>query len=245
MAKIETEKRAPFPLGPGDPMPSYVRLVEQSKSSVDSDSNWLITLSDVVSLLLVFFIMFFVMTKGTGKDKKAQEHETMNVVLPSIALMPAAGVAEEKIKREMDSLIKELDMDKNVSVQTVKKGIIVTLKEQVTFRPGQAEILKDSGPILENIANIIRRYPSYAVEIDGHTDNVPINTRLYPSNWELSVARATSVLKYFITTYNIDPSRFSIKDNADQRPIVPNDTPEQRAENRRVEIRLNETETPQ
>ncbi|MGD0886905.1 MAG: OmpA family protein [Thermodesulfovibrionales bacterium] len=239
-----TNKKAPSTVGAGDPVPSYMRLVEQSKSSVDSDSNWLITLSDVLSLLLVFFIMFFVMTKDAEKDKKAQQRESVTLALPDIGLRTGSEAAEAKIKRDMDSLIKNLDMENDVSVQMIKNGIIIALKEKVTFRPGEAEILKDSGPILDNIAHIIRSCPSYTVEIEGHTDNVPINTRLYPSNWELSVARASSVLRYFITAQGIDPSRFAIKGNAEQRPIVPNDTPEQRARNRRVEIRLKEMETP-
>jgi len=88
------------------------------------------------------------------------------------------------------------------------------------------------------IAESIRKNPSYTVEIDGHTDNLPIHTPHYPSNWELSEARATSVLKCFIDTYGIDPSRFYIRGYADRRPLVSNDSPEHRAQNRRVEIRL-------
>jgi chemotaxis protein MotB len=98
--------------------------------------------------------------------------------------------------------------------------------------------LQASVPLIAGIAEIIRTNPSYTVEIDGHTDTVPIHTSRFPSNWELSVARATSVLKYFIDVQGMDPSRFYVKGNADQRPVAPNDTPEQRAQNRRVEIRL-------
>ncbi|KJU82777.1 OmpA/MotB domain-containing protein, partial [Candidatus Magnetobacterium bavaricum] len=72
------------------------------------------------------------------------------------------------------------------------------------------------------------------------TDNIPIKTALYPSNWELSAARATSVLRYFIAKHAIEPDRLYVKGNADSRPLVPNNTPEQRAQNRRVEIRLKE-----
>ena len=104
-------------------------------------------------------------------------------------------------------------------------------------------MLSSSEPALDTISRIIQRNPSLAVEIDGHTDNTPISTRLYPSNWELSVARATAVLRYFINRCGMDPSRFIVKGNADLRPIAPNDTPEQRSENRRVEIRLKESAT--
>lgn len=213
-----------------------MRLIDKSKSSIDSDSNWLITLSDVLSLLLVFFIMFFVMSRRAGDQKRPAEGGALNIV--SRPDLRPVHVNEDKIKAELSSAIKKLQMEDNVSVRSFNNEVVVTMNEKVTFRPGETDILKDLFPMLGHIADIIKRYPSYNVEIDGHTDNVPISTPLYPSNWELSVARATSVLKYFIDSQGIDPSRFSIKGNADQRPLVPNDTPEHRAQNRRVEIRL-------
>jgi chemotaxis protein MotB len=115
------------------------------------------------------------------------------------------------------------------------------MKEKVTFNPAEAEIIQSSGPILSNIAEIIKEHPSFLVEIEGHTDNIPIKTSHYPSNWELSVARATNVLKFFIDNHSIDPSRFSVKGSADQKPVASNDSPENRAKNRRVEIRLKES----
>ncbi len=232
--------------------PVYRKIIERSRVSIDSDSNWLITMSDVMSLLLVFFIMFFFTTRAAQKDKGHGDSRVSDIVSSSAVLTPV-GVPEksktflgapvstaEDIKGEMESLIKGLNMENEVSVDAVEKEIVITMKESVTFRPAEAEILKDSIPVLERIAAIIMRHPSFMVEIDGHTDNVPISTRHYPSNWELSVARAVSVLRYFITNHDINPSRFYIKGNADQRPIVPNDTPQQRSRNRRVEIRLKE-----
>lgn len=222
---------------------SYKNLVNDSKISVESDDNWLITMSDVFSLLLVFFIMFYVMTKNGEKDKGTQEQKALNVEVQNIVIKPEPVSSVEKIKTEMQSMISNLNIEDDVFVQAMNKEIIITMKEKVTFKPAEAVILKNSEPILDNIATIVKNYPSCMVEIDGHTDNVPIHTQLYPSNWELSVARATSVLKYFIDTHGIDPSRFYIKGNADLRPVAPNDTLEQKAQNRRVEIRLKEVES--
>jgi chemotaxis protein MotB len=220
----------------------YRRLIEKSKSSVDSDSNWLITLSDLLSLLLVFFMMFFIMTKNSMRSGSAQAGSAIAVVQPDIGMPREAATVREKIKNEVLSDIRNLSLENDVSVQDVNKEVTITMKEKATFMPAEAEILKGSESILDNIASIIKKHPSFIVEIEGHTDNVPIKTHLYPSNWELSVARATSVLKYFINKHGIDPSRLSIKGNADQKAIVPNDTPENRAQNRRVEIRLKEKE---
>jgi chemotaxis protein MotB len=218
-------------------------LIEKSRSSIDSDSNWLIRLSDVLSLLLVFFVMFFVATKYTGVPLKTKIDKALNPPSNDADMQMTTSTVGKKIKDEMDSEIKNLDLKDDVSVRTVDKEVIITIKDKVIFMPGQADILNSLTPMLENIARIIQRHPSFLVDIEGHTDNVPIRTRLYPSNWELSVARAMSVLKYFINNYGIDPSRLSIKGNADQKPAVPNDTPENRAQNRRVEIRLKEKES--
>lgn len=218
-------------------------LIEKSRSSIDSDSNWLITLSDVLSLLLVFFVMFFVAAKTTGGPLQTKIDKALNPPSSDADMQMTVSTVGEKIKDEMDSEIKKLDLKDDVSVRTVDKEVIITVKDKVIFMPGQADILNSLTPMLENIACIIQRHPSFLVDIEGHTDNVPIRTSLYPSNWELSVARATSVLKYFINNYGIDPSRLSIKGNADQKPAVPNDTPENRAQNRRVEIRLKDKES--
>jgi chemotaxis protein MotB len=215
-------------------------LIEKSRSSIDSDSNWLITLSDVLSLLLVFFVMFSV-AKNNRTAKTVTDKTRNRQTIDAGMQMPVSPVGE-KIRDEMNSNIKKLDLENDVSVRAVDKEIIITMKEKVTFRPGEAEILESSGPMLANIARVVQRHPSFLVDIEGHTDNVPIRTRLYPSNWELSVARATSVLKLFINNYGIDPSRLSLKGNADQMPAVPNDTSENRGRNRRVEIRLKEKE---
>lgn len=226
----------------GDSVSSlYKRLVNESDSSAGGDGDWLITLSDLLSLLLIFFIMFVVLTKDINGLEKQRPEGFQNPVLPYEELQRETAFVGEWIKDEITSRISSLDMGDDVSVLAVDKEIIITMKEKVTFRPAGADILESSEPVLKNIAEIIKKYPSFLVEIEGHTDNIPIQTSLYPSNWELSVARATSVLKYFIHDHGIDPSRLSVKGSADQKPLVPNDTPENRAKNRRVEIRLKES----
>ncbi|HTG01866.1 MAG TPA: flagellar motor protein MotB [Nitrospirota bacterium] len=215
------------------------QLRERHASQNDFDSNWLITLSDVLSLLLVFFVVFTIMAKST----KAAAHK--EPVQEEIASAPTPSLREENIlqKKMLDEVrnsIVNLRMENGVSVEAADREIVITLKEKVAFRPAEAEPLRSSEPILDDIARIIREHPLFLVDIEGHTDNVPIRTNRYPSNWELSVARATNVLKYFINRHRMDPSRFSVKGNADQKPLVENDTPENRARNRRVEIRLKE-----
>ena len=216
---------------------AYRKLIERSKSTVDSDSNWLITLADVMTLLMVFFVMFLI-AKQAESGRKSPEVTSAAVKSVVNNEVIAHDNSEDKIRDAIARSIKELGIEKDVEVSLVNKDIVITMTEGITFKPGKSEILDKSSPIMGEIAESIRKNPSYTVEIDGHTDNLPIHTSQYPSNWELSEARATSVLKCFIDTYDIDPSRFYIRGYADRRPLVSNDSPEHRAQNRRVEIRL-------
>ena len=216
---------------------AYKKLIERSRSTVDGDSNWLITLADVMTLLMVFFVMFLIAKQAESGSKFPEG--TSAAVKPAVNNeVIAQGNSEGKIRDAIARSIKELGIEKDVEVSLVDKDIVITMTEGITFKPGKSEILDKSGAIMGEIAGSIRKNPSYTIEIDGHTDNLPIHTPRYPSNWELSEARATSVLKCFIDTYGIDPSRFYIRGYADRRPLVSNDSPEHRAQNRRVEIRL-------
>lgn len=223
----------------------YQKMILASQESVDADHNWLITLSDVMSLLLVFFIIFFAMTQSTVTRKEALNKKELGFVL-----VPAPPRAEprnetlEKIQKEMKATVAGLDLDDQVTTQTIGQEIIITMKEMVSFHTGEADILKGSKPVLDAIAQTVKKHPSFLVDIDGHTDDRTIKTSRFPSNWELSTARATRVLKYLITNHELNPARFTVRGNADQRPLVPNGTAEQRAQNRRVEIRLKEGRPP-
>lgn len=218
----------------------YQKMITASEDTVDVDHNWLITLSDVMSLLLVFFIIIFAMSRVTGAKKEAPRvKETMPALsAPASLAKPNSGL--EAMQKDIKAQVSGLSLDNQITIEAVNQEILITVKENVTFPKAEAEILKGSQPILDTIADVIKRYPTFLVEIDGHTDDLPINTRKFPSNWELSVARATSVLKYLIAEHGLDPARFSIKGNAELRPLSPNFTSEQRAQNRRVEIRLKE-----
>ena len=216
----------------------YQKMIASSIDSVDEDQNWLITLSDLLSLLLVFFIIFFALSKVPGKKKEAPMHQQTSAGISETISNSKPNNPMESIQKDMQTAMTGLGLDDQVIIQAGEREILITMKENVTFGTGEAEILKGSEPILGTIAQIVKRYPSFQVEIDGHTDDLPINTRRFPSNWELSVARATSVLKYLIISQGLDPARFTIKGNAEQRPLSPNSTPELRAQNRRVEIRL-------
>jgi chemotaxis protein MotB len=230
-----SERKAPVREG------RYQRMIMASQDSTDADHNWLITLSDVMSLLLVFFIIFFAMSRVPGAKKEAPRiKEATPPVTATVVVAPKKDNDLETIQKDMKAAVTELSLDDQIKIRVVNQEIVITMKENVSFRTGDSDILRGSEPILDAIAEIVVRYPAFQVEIDGHTDDQPINTRRFPSNWELSVARATSVLKYLIGKHGLDPARFTIKGNGEQRPLSANLSPEERAQNRRVEIRLKE-----
>jgi chemotaxis protein MotB len=216
----------------------YQKMVASSIDSTDEDQNWLITLSDLLSLLLVFFIIFFALSRVPGKKKEAPLYQKKEVGISGLISNSKPNTSLEKIQKDMRTTVTGLGLSDQVLIQGGAQEILISLKDNITFQIGEADILKGSEPILDTIAQIVQRYPTFQVEIDGHTDDQPINTRRFPSNWELSVARATSVLKYLITRHGLNPARFTIKGNAEQRPLSSNSTPELRAQNRRVEIKL-------
>jgi len=209
------------------------------ENTSESESTWLITLSDVLTLLLIFFMMFAFLTKNmkssivrdVNADEQIQKKD--NIELNSSEKL-------EEIKTQMNNALRDLNMEDYIDIQKIGNELIISIKEKISFESGNATLLPELEPILDKIAVILKASPELDVEINGHTDNIPINTSTYPSNWELSMARAISVLKYFINKHSIESSRLSIKGNADQRPLVENDTPEHRMQNRRVEIKISE-----
>lgn len=206
-----------------------------AKRSEDNEQNWLITLSDFLTLLLVFFIFFYMMNRQDKRDTILQTQQSG----VSQSILNDNGTEKISLLSErINILIKRLNMENAVVALQTNNEVVVNLKEKILFRPGEAVLLKDSYPALKAIAQIIKDNEDLKVEIEGHTDNVPINNRFYPSNWELSMARAISVLRYFTEYEGISASRFAVKGNADNNPLQGNDTDAQRALNRRVEIRL-------
>lgn len=151
------------------------------------------------------------------------------------------GKAEEKEFKEIMSaieayLIKQGAQNK-VSLSISRRGLVVSLKEAGFFDSGSAVIKQSGYQLLNTIIEAMTQY-SNPLRIEGHTDNVPISTAQFPSNWELSTARATNVLRYMLKTYEIEPNSISVTGYGEFRPTTDNSSSEGRAKNRRVDIVL-------
>jgi chemotaxis protein MotB len=225
-------------------------------------SGWLTTFNDLVTLLMVFFVLLFTMsTVDTGRMQEFQYAlqsglgvlETGSKV--SISVKKSQPVqdmshimtqAEGKQKKQGSSepggkLVGQLrqltEADPGIQVTHTHQGTRLSFENQVLFDFGRAAINPAGLVFLDKIADVLGKIP-YAVRVEGHTDNVPIQTRRFPSNWELSVARAVNVVKYFAEVSKIDPRRLSAVGYGESRPVAANDTRPNRSKNRRVEIFL-------
>lgn len=116
-----------------------------------------------------------------------------------------------------------------------KRGLVIRISEHVFFKSGDSSILPEFIPMLDVLAKTLSNIPNH-IRIEGHTDNVPINTPRFPSNWELSTARATSVVRYFLTNFDFSPDRLSAAGYGEYYPIESNKAPEGRLQNRRVDF---------
>lgn len=147
--------------------------------------------------------------------------------------------AEEKdfqqIKSSIEAYLVKAGAQKKVTLNVTRRGLIVSLKEAGFFDSGQAQIKPEAYELVNTIAEVMTQYNN-PLRLEGHTDNVPISTSQFPSNWELSGARATNALKYLLKHYDVDPNKISATGYGEYRPIADNATVEGRAKNRRVDL---------
>ncbi len=227
-----------------------------------NSAGWLTTFNDLVTLLMVFFVLLFTMSSvdakkmqdfqfalqsglgilEAGRNTGISIKTTQPVEGMSHILTQAEGIKKSKdIKRLTgllsDALIKSLQADFGIQVTPIDQGIRLSFEDQILFDFGKADINPAGHALLNRVAEVIHS-GSDAVRVEGHTDNIPIRTARFPSNWELSVARAVNVVKYFVEVGHIDPRRLSAVGYGESRPLVANHTSANRMKNRRVEILL-------
>ena len=140
-----------------------------------------------------------------------------------------------RLQRELEEgLVEELKRGE-VALEVKREGLVISLREVGFFHSGSAAVRPESEATVARIAALLAARPN-ALRIEGHTDNVPIHTARFASNWELSTARATEMIQLFLTRYGFAPRRLAAAGYAEYHPASPNDTPEGRQQNRRVDI---------
>jgi chemotaxis protein MotB len=147
--------------------------------------------------------------------------------------------AEEKdfrqIKASIEAYLVKQGAQSKVSLEITRRGLIVSLKEAGFFDSGKATIKPEAYELVNSIAEVVTQYNN-PLRFEGHTDNVPISSAQFPSNWELSTTRATMAVKYLLNNFDVDSNKISATGYAEFRPLADNATPEGRARNRRVDL---------
>ena len=161
--------------------------------------------------------------KGPGGAEQAVKDPPQDV----LELIPS-------LKRLSKDLEEEL-RNGTLEVKLEPRGLVVSLRQNAFFPSGTDVIARDTYPTLEKLANVIRSLPN-PVQLEGHTDSVPIHNGRFKSNWELSSARAIATLEVLCTRFDLPRQRFAVVGRADTAPVDTNDTPEGRARNRRVDL---------
>lgn len=214
---------------------------------------WMTTFSDMVTLLLTFFVLIVSMSEvEVIKFREALSHfngqksvmEFPSMVTPSVPRPEPEKVFErrEESLSELLRYLQEHDLEGNVHVELTVDGVHVSIVDSVMFRSGQAELLPKAEAILRTVAEVLTPLARYVI-VEGHTDDRPIRTAQFPSNWELSGARASSVVRFFLSQSTaLAPEKYETIGYAEFRPKASNDTPEGRARNRRVEIHFSHAE---
>lgn len=222
--------------------------------------GWMATFADMVTLLLCFFVLLLSFAEQSeqkyrdalGSIKGAFGVKELRAVSDDMALFNTSSTAKEltsKISHDerlllgvimrIKSLLEDDDVElkDGTGVTADRDGVIFSANSSSLFKPGSAELTDKSTKILDNVIKVLKDYRLNIV-VRGHTDNIPISTKKFPSNWELSAARAAVALDYIVNKGHIEISRAKAVGYADTRPAASNDTPENRKKNQRVEFYL-------
>jgi chemotaxis protein MotB len=214
----------------------------------DNADRWLLTYADLITLLLAFFIVMYSMSRIDAK-RFGKVSQALHGILkggPSVLNTPNLSTLNtghgllkvgnlKMLQTNIHQDVKKIGKKGDIVAEMNERGLIIHIMESAMFDEGRADLKPRSKSILDLVATDIIQMPNH-VRVEGHTDDRPIRTGYYPSNWELSTARATQVVRYFTDMHGFPPDKISAVGFASYRPYVPNNSIENRAKNRRVDI---------
>jgi chemotaxis protein MotB len=211
----------------------------------DNDNNWwMITFTDLTLLLLGFVVLWH----ATGKiAAQAPPAKLVQAPLAAPAVSPAEAQfraqAWQSVRNDLSDFVAGAGLQNDVDIESTHDEILFSLRDSVPFASGKADLRPRALPVLEKLVTIILAHADLSVAISGHTDSLRIASAEFPSNWELSAARASRVARYLIEK-GIHPARISVQGFANYRPRTSNSSAPNRRANRRVEIRLTQNNLP-
>ena len=218
----------------------------------DNHERWLLTYADLITLLLAFFIVMYSMSRIdakkfgavssalsgalSGKQLAMRERQIFARLQEDEEGGGALDTGELRLMREeIQEIVEDADMGEAVTSEVTDRGLVIHIMEGALFEEARADLTDGARAVLRLVADKLRDNDNQ-LRVEGHTDPRPIHTSKFPSNWELSTARATAVLRFMVDSIGIEPGRISALGFGEFRPMVPNDSPAQMAQNRRVDI---------
>jgi chemotaxis protein MotB len=235
--------------------------VRRRARSHSNAERWVLSYADFVTLMFAFFVAMYAISQQDKSGAKRVSESVreavktggvMTTVRSSMAThdgsRTSVGLASNSLAspvtvdpsllesyRQLSKALKHQIDSGKVSLSLGSRGMVVTLQEQSFFPSGDDSIYSSSFPTIAIIADVIANLPN-PVQLDGHTDSVPIHTERFKNNWELSTARSIALLQLLESNYGLEPGRFSVAGHAQNSPVASNTSEEGRARNRRVEI---------
>ncbi|MGE3977333.1 MAG: flagellar motor protein MotB [Nitrospira sp.] len=225
----------------------------------ENHERWLVSYADFITLLFAFFVvMYSISSVNIGKYRTVSESikAALNPLANQSGANQVISVGEAKLAlqgrnptdakevtirriRQLAQVIKDKQLKDMVAfvtiVQTINGDIVITIPDRLLFNSGEATVRTEALPFLEGLGGVILEMNRHT-RVEGHTDDVPIRTAQFPSNWELSAARAVIVVRVLSELYGVPADHLAAVGHADTRPVTPNADAEQRAKNRRVEV---------
>ena len=233
-----------------------MEIPEDEEEVVEGAPPWMATFSDMATLLLTFFVLLlsfanmdvenFRVALGSVKEAFGVQVQTRGniegmttspVELSTVQSLPWIEKPPDvdKDTAAVAEYIKKKGLEKKIDVVATPRGIVLRIKDVVLFDVGSDELSEGADPVLKAVGEVFAAFKG-DMTVEGHTDNVPIASGRFPSNWELSTARAISVMKELTSTDSIAASRVRVAGYADSKPIASNNNAAGRSKNRRVEF---------
>ena len=229
----------------------------------ENHERWLVSYADFITLLFAFFVvMYSVSSINEGKYKVLSEtmvtafsnHKPvgeLSVMNLPMAKSKAIVVKEKPATQDhtrsflkVANAISTAKVPDGVKITSTERGLSIRIKDDALFESGSASLNPQIREFIDLVAGLVTDLPNL-IAVEGHTDNQPIRSAAFPSNWDLSTARANVLVRYFTEYHGLAPQRFSSTGYAGTRPIEPNETREGQAENRRVEMIILRNINPQ
>jgi chemotaxis protein MotB len=227
------------------------RRAKKSQPVEEGAPAWMTTYSDMITLVLAFFVLLF----SFAVIEEAKFNEIMSSM--RLTFLGAEGILEgspdpadlpdsffekdplskdtEELMESIETFIQERNLAGTIGVELDERGIILVISDAILFEPARADLLPEARYLLSYVGEMIDDIPNQVL-VEGHTDNVPIHTPQFPSNWELSVARAVIVVRYLSERMTVEPHRLAAVGHSEYHPVASNKTAEGRHLNRRVNI---------